>query len=319
VTDAWTSDTEAVVARVAVGHRRTLSRLLTRVEAQDEAVAVVLDRLYCLAGKAHVVGITGVPGAGKSTLVARLALELRKTHTSVAVVAVDPSSTLSGGAILGDRIRMHDLILEPTIYVRSMASRGALGGLARATPDVIDVLDAAGFGVILVETVGVGQDEFEIADLVDTTVVVSAPGLGDDVQAIKAGIMEMADIHVVNKSDKPEAHRTRRDIEATLAIAGSRRRLCVPVLASSAETGQGIDALAVALGEHLRELDASGQRVCRWAIRSRLRVLRAMEELIARRMRRNLSDEAERVIGEVIDRKLSPRAVALRLLGDIDF
>ena len=317
--DAWIADVEKVAARVMAGHRRTLSRLLTRVEAQDDAVAALLDTLFCRTGQAHVIGITGVPGAGKSTLVSQLGLELRKTHESVAVIAVDPSSALSGGAILGDRIRMNELTLDPAIYVRSMASRGALGGLARTTPDVIDVLDAASFSLILVETVGVGQDEFEIADLVDTTVVVSAPGLGDDVQAIKAGILEMADIHVVNKSDKPEALKTRRDIEATLAIAGSQRRPHVPVLMTAAETGQGIDALALALAKHLRELEASGQRARRHAVRSRLRVLRAAEELIARRMRQGLSDESERVIGEVCDRQLSPRAAALRLLDSLDF
>jgi GTPase len=205
-------------AGVLDGDTRAIARLLTRAESGTAEARSTLDAMYAHAGRAHVVGITGVPGSGKSTLVARLAAALRASGRKVAIVAVDPSSPFSGGAILGDRIRMGELAGDPGVYVRSMATRGALGGLARGTLEAVDVLDAAGFDVVMIETVGVGQDEVDVARAAHTTVVVSAPGLGDDIQAIKAGILEIADIHVVSKCDKPDANRTIADLKNMLAL-----------------------------------------------------------------------------------------------------
>jgi LAO/AO transport system kinase len=205
-------------AGVLAGDTRAIARLLTRAESGTAEARVTLDAMYAHAGRAHVVGITGVPGSGKSTLVARLAAAVRTDGRRIAIVAVDPSSPYSGGAILGDRIRMGELAGDPGVYVRSMATRGALGGLARGTLEAVDVLDAAGFDIVMIETVGVGQDEVDVARAAHTTVVVSAPGLGDDIQAIKAGILEIADIHVVSKCDRPDASRTIADLKNMLAL-----------------------------------------------------------------------------------------------------
>ena len=204
--------------RVLAGDTRAIARLLSRAESGVDEARASLDAMFARAGRAHVVGITGVPGSGKSTLVAKLAAEVRKGGRTVGIVAVDPSSPFSGGAILGDRIRMGDLSGDRGVFVRSMATRGALGGLARGTLEAVDVLDAARFDMVMIETVGVGQDEVDVARAAHTTVVVSAPGLGDDIQAIKAGILEIADIHVVSKSDKPDANRTIADLKSMLAL-----------------------------------------------------------------------------------------------------
>jgi LAO/AO transport system kinase len=205
-------------SRVLAGDTRAIARLLSRAESGIAEARPTLDAMFAHAGRAHVVGITGVAGSGKSTLVAKLAAQVRSTGRRVAVVAVDPSSPFSGGAILGDRIRMGDLAGDAGIFVRSMATRGALGGLANGTLEAVDVLDAAGFDMVMIETVGVGQDEVDVARAAHTTVVVSAPGLGDDIQAIKAGILEIADIHVVSKCDRPDASRTIADLKTMLAL-----------------------------------------------------------------------------------------------------
>ena len=190
------------------GDARAIGRLLTRAETGTKESRTALDEIFRHAGRAHVVGITGVPGSGKSTLVAKLAAAIRASGRRIAIVAIDPSSPFSGGSILGDRIRMGDLAGDPGVYVRSMATRGAMGGLASGTLEAVDILDAAGYDVVIIETVGVGQDEVDVARAAHTTVVVSAPGLGDDIQAIKAGILEIADVHVVSKCDKPDANKT---------------------------------------------------------------------------------------------------------------
>lgn len=302
------------------GDVRAMSRILTWIEAEDPRLDGMLDAIYARAGRAHVVGLTGVPGAGKSSLVARLTEQFRRSGRRVGVIAVDPSSSLTGGAILGDRIRMASLTQDRGVYIRSMATRGALGGLARSTADAVDVLDAAGFDVVMVETVGVGQDEFEIAEVAQTTVVVSAPGLGDDIQAIKAGILEMADIHVVNKADRPEARKTIADIEAVLSIAGSRRRpgVRVPVLAASAQTGEGIAELAHAIAAHREELRHGDEEARRHAARCERRVSRAMEELALRQVRAGMKGrEALSLLDGVRARTIGPRAAARNLIGRI--
>src|SRR5512143_3226631 len=207
------------------GDRFALARLLTQVENLTTEGRLALAALFPHSGKAHLIGVTGAPGTGKSTLVNRLALHYRGQHKRVAVVAVDPSSPFTGGAILGDRVRMRDLLGDPGVFIRSMASRGSLGGLAAATTGIVQALDAAGFEVILIETVGAGQAEIDIARLAHTTLVVEAPGLGDDIQAIKAGILEVADILVVNKADRPGVENTVKALKSTLELAHPARRL----------------------------------------------------------------------------------------------
>src|SRR5437867_10171889 len=242
-----------LVPRVLAGEIRAIARLLTRAESRAGEARVALDAIFQHAGRAHIVGITGVPGSGKSTLVAKLAAAIRRSGRKVAIVAIDPSSPFTGGSILGDRIRMCDLAGDAGVYVRSMATRGSLGGLARGTLEAVDVLDAAGYDLVIIETVGVGQDEVEVARAAHTTVVVSAPGLGDDIQAIKAGILEIADVHVVSKCDKPDANKTIADLKTMMAMGLSLARTSswgVPVLATSSFNDQGIVELMDAIDAH---------------------------------------------------------------------
>jgi LAO/AO transport system kinase len=237
--------------RARGGDRRSLARLLTEVENRTLAAETALRILYPLAGSAHLVGVTGAPGAGKSTLVAALVSEARKRDRAVAVIAVDPSSPITGGAILGDRVRMQQHASDTGVFIRSMASRGHVGGLATSTVAAAAVLDAAGFALVLLETVGTGQSEVEVASIADTTLVVQAPEMGDEVQAIKAGLLEVADIVVVNKADRPGADRAASHLRAMLTVgahhdraAGERPRPKRPeVLLASGATGQGVDAI----------------------------------------------------------------------------
>jgi LAO/AO transport system kinase len=241
-----------LVERAAQGEVRAIGRLISRAESGVAEAREALATIYRRAGRAHVVGLTGVPGSGKSTLVAALTGKLRARGEKVGIVAVDPSSPYSGGAILGDRIRMSVLGMDPGVYIRSMATRGAMGGLARATMDAADILDLGGFDTIIIETVGVGQDEVEIAKASHTTIVVSAPGLGDEIQAIKAGMLEIADIHVVSKCDRSDANRTLTDIKQmlTLGAAGAKAEWAAPVVGISSYNGEGFEALIEALDRH---------------------------------------------------------------------
>jgi LAO/AO transport system kinase len=238
------TDTLAAWAEgILEGDRRAITRALTAVE-NNEAVAVpLLQRLFPRTGQAFVVGITGAPGAGKSTLVEKLAHEYRRQGARVGIIAVDPSSPFSGGAILGDRIRMSNLATDEGVYIRSMATRGHLGGLAAATRDAVSVLDAAGFHVALIETVGVGQDEVEVARLADAIVLLLVPGMGDEIQVFKAGVMEIADLFVVNKADRPGAEQLAQQIRALLAGAARREDWLPPVIMTVATTGEGAAAL----------------------------------------------------------------------------
>ena len=305
---------------VLAGDTRAIARLLTRAESGTDEARAALDVAYARAGRAHVVGITGVPGSGKSTLVAKLVADLRRTQRKVAVVAIDPSSPFSGGAILGDRIRMQDLAGDPGVFVRSMATRGALGGLARGTLEAVDVLDAAGFDVVVIETVGVGQDEVDVARAAHTTVVVSAPGLGDDIQAIKAGILEIADVHVVSKCDRPEADRTVADLKTmlTLDLATARRDgWRPPVLAVSALRDEGVGALREAIDRHRAALVAEGVLDGRRREIARRRLMKAAEDVLRERFER---DEARRIpalLGALVERRTSPRTAALALIQSL--
>jgi LAO/AO transport system kinase len=243
----------SLIERIEAGQPAAVGRMISRAESGIPEAREALAQIYRRAGHAHVIGVTGVPGSGKSTLVARLARLIRDGGAKVGIVAIDPSSPFSGGAILGDRIRMADLGLDAGVYIRSMATRGAMGGMARAALDAVDILELAGFDPIIIETVGVGQDEVEIARASHTTVVVSAPGLGDEVQAIKAGMLEIADIHVVSKCDRSDANRTIMDITSMLTMGvrtGEAREWAIPVVGVSAIENQGLDELMTALASH---------------------------------------------------------------------
>ena len=245
------SDPEALISAARSGDPRSLARLVSLVEDESAALPSVMKVIAPLTGHAHIVGLTGSPGVGKSTVTGALVRCYRAEGLRVGVLAVDPSSPFSGGALLGDRIRMQDHATDDQVFIRSMASRGHLGGLSWATPQALRILDAAGFDVILVETVGVGQAEVEIASLADSSLVVVAPGLGDSIQAAKAGILEIADIFIVNKSDRPGAQEVVRDLRTMLAMASyGAGEWKPPIIATTAPSGDGISDLAAAIGKH---------------------------------------------------------------------
>jgi len=309
-----------LVPGVLAGEIRAIARLLTRAEAGADECRPALEAIFRHAGRAHVVGITGVPGSGKSTLVAKLAAAIRRTERRVGIVAIDPSSPFSGGAILGDRIRMGEVAGDPGVYVRSMATRGAQGGLAHGTLEAVDVLDAAGYDIVVIETVGVGQDEIEVVRAAHTTVVVSAPGLGDDIQAIKAGILEIADIHVVGKSDRPDAAKTISDLKSMLALGPSCARSGdwqVPVVPTCALSGEGVTALCDAIDGHRAALLASGAMATRRAEINERRLLRAGEEILRDVFVRDHDGHVSPLLDELNARTLGPHTAAKRLLEAI--
>lgn len=277
----------AWLAQFLAGDRVALARAITAVESDGAAAAPVLRAIYPHLGRARVVGITGAPGAGKSTLVNAYIAELRRRGQTVGVVAVDPSSPLTGGAILGDRIRMTGHSGDPGVFVRSLATRGHLGGLSRMASRVIDVMDAAGRDVVVVETVGAGQSEVEVAEIADTRVLVAAPGLGDEIQALKAGILEIADILVVNKADLPSARSTAAQFEAALALGGATGRP-PPVLLTAALRGEGVSALADAIERHRAQGHRTEERAS-----PRRRVSRLLGALVAEHIRARLQEQED--------------------------
>jgi LAO/AO transport system kinase len=310
----------ALVPGVLAGEIRAIARLLTRAEAGDDECRPALEEIFRRAGRAHVVGITGVPGSGKSTLVAKLTGAIRRTGRRVGIVAIDPSSPFSGGAILGDRVRMGDVAGDPGVYVRSMATRGALGGLARGALDAVDILDAAGYDVVVIETVGVGQDEVEVVRAAHTTVVVSAPGLGDDIQAIKAGLLEIADVHVVSKSDRPDADRTVTDLKSMLAMGPAPARSGgwqVPVLPTCAPSGEGVVALRDAIDRHRMALDACGAMAARRAEINEHRLFLAGEQILRDALSRQRDGRVAQLVAELGERRVGPHTAAQRLFADL--
>ena len=295
----------------AAGERLGLARLLTAIENDAPGLREVLPALFAAGHGAHLVGITGPPGSGKSTLVNALTEEWRRRGRRVGIVAVDPSSPYTGGAIMGDRIRMMGHAADPDVFMRSMASRGELGGIAGATWMAAAALDAAGYDPILIETVGAGQSEVEIARLAETTVVVEVPEMGDEVQAIKAGLLEVADLLVVNKGDRPGAEMAARHLRAMLSTAGGRvTRKPPPIMLTTATTGEGVAALAEAIDAHRFAARSPEQAIAR----ARNQVSRALADLAWRRAARHAAFAA--TIQSVAERQLDPITAAERLLGE---
>lgn len=305
-----------LVPEILAGNVAAIARMITRAEAGYAEAAPALAEIYRHTGKAHIVGITGVPGAGKSTLVSSLIRAFASEGHKVGVVAVDPSSPFSGGAILGDRVRMSEAASSSQAFVRSMATRGHLGGLARSTLQAVDVLDAAGYSPIVIETVGVGQDEVEVVTAAHSIVVLSAPGLGDDIQAIKAGILEIADIHAVSKADKPEASATVSALRGMMTLGSERAgsSWTPPVLAVSAVSGERIGELRDAIARHWAHLRESGELAERRRGICRTRILGAAKHLFQRKFDERTGEIAEH-IQAVVNRDMDPAGAARLLLG----
>jgi len=319
------------------GDRRSLARLISLIETDAAAAAACMVQLHPRSGRAAIVGVTGSSGAGKSTLVNELAKAFRRSERTVGVVAVDPSSPFTGGAILGDRIRMRDLAGDAGVFIRSMATRGSLGGLARATADVVRALDAGGFDVIVIETVGAGQSEVEIARTADTVLVVEAPGLGDEVQAIKAGILEIADVLVVNKADREGADNTARALQAMLDLGRAPRALRhhgqtlrlpeatpaeqsssdwrPPIVKTVAVDGQGIAELVSAIERHRAYLATTGEGLARQRLRAAAALETVLREGLLERLLRQLGPaELDHCIEQVAAREVDPYTAARKLM-----
>lgn len=306
-----------LVARVEAGDTAAVARMISRAESGLEEARPALAAIYRRAGQAHVIGITGVPGSGKSTLVGRLAKRLREDGGKVGIIAIDPSSPYSGGAILGDRIRMSELVSDPGIYIRSMATHGATGGMARAALDAVDILDLAGFRTIIIETVGVGQDEVEIAKASDTTVVVSAPGLGDEIQAIKAGVLEIADIHVVSKCDRSDANRTLVDLRQMLTlgtITSAKAEWAIPVVGLSSVSGEGFDELLKAIARHRAVSHGSEIGRRRRARIAAFRLEKTAETLLLQQFHRAAAGFAPGLAEKLAGRQSDPYSLASELV-----
>ena len=302
-----------IVARLVAGDRRALARVVTLIENGAPEARTILAELHAHGGHAHIVGFTGSPGAGKSTLVMQLARELRRREQRIGILAVDPSSPFTGGAILGDRIRMQELAGDPNVFIRSMASRGSLGGLAASTRDVVRALDAAGFDTIIVETVGAGQAEVEIVRAAQSVVVVTVPGMGDDIQAIKAGILEIADIFVVNKADRPGADQTAAELRMLLHLDEHRKERAwrVPIIRTNAMTGDGVPELADKLAAHLATLRTSGMLASRSGRQARSEMLALLHQALVEKIEATIgADEWDRLVAEVVERNRDPYTTA---------
>ena len=309
--------TDDLIERALAGERVALARAISRIENESADAVPLLDACFARTGGAFRVGITGPPGAGKSTLVTRLAQEYRRRGQSVAIVAVDPTSPFSGGALLGDRVRMAELAGDPGIFIRSMATRGSMGGLAVHTAQVCDVLDAAGFGRILIETVGVGQSELEVAQTADSTAVVLVPESGDTVQAMKAGLMEIGDLFVINKADRDGADRAAFAIRSALELRSARAEWDPPVLLTVASQGTGVGEVVDAFEAHLEFLRAQGalERRRRQRLEQHLREL--IESRLWGRFRGGLPEAAWREGVEALaSRRRTPHQVAEALMRD---
>jgi LAO/AO transport system kinase len=305
-----------LVARLRNGDVRALARAISSVEENAAGAVEVLREAFPHTGKATVIGITGSPGAGKSSLVDRLVAALRAQGRRVGVVAVDPSSAYSGGAILGDRVRMQGHATDDGVFIRSMASRGHLGGLSRAASDAVDLMDAAGYDPVIVETVGVGQDEIEIARAADVVAVVLVPGMGDDIQAIKAGILEIADVFVINKADRPGADKVAADLDAMMALVATTA-VRPPIFRTIATSGQGIAELAGGLTAFVAGA-AGDRRAARRRERAEMRFLGVLVERFLREVRQRLGSEGrfEAIVSDIAERRVDPYTAADRVFQE---
>ncbi len=308
-----------IVERLLNGDRRALARMVTLIENEVPQSRRYLSELHQHAGRAHIVGVTGAPGAGKSTLVTHVVREYRKRSHKVGVVAVDPSSPFTGGALLGDRIRMMELAGDPNVFIRSMASRGNLGGLSAATRDVVRAMDAAGYDPIIIETLGTGQAEVEVMRTAQTVLVVVAPGMGDEIQAIKAGIMEIADIFVVSKADKPNANQTKAELAMLLSLDSSRKAhdqaaWRIPIVMTSAIKDEGITELVDAIQRHRTYLNESGALAERAQRQVRSEVQALILQATVNALKSQVSEEEwQRLVADITVRACDPYSVANEL------
>jgi LAO/AO transport system kinase len=301
---------QTLISGIISGDPRSLARAISSVENHAPGWIELLKELFPHTGKALTIGLTGSPGAGKSTLVDQLAREFRRQKHTIGIIAVDPTSPYTGGAILGDRIRMQDHFSDPGIYIRSMATRGSLGGLARATADVSLVLDASGRDIVMIETVGVGQDEVDIVRVADITVVILVPGMGDDVQTIKAGIMEIADIFVINKSDHEGSERVEKEIRALQSLATRADAWVPPVVKTVATTGAGIEELAEAIGKYQEYLTSKDLLRRRRAEHWEIRLIDMLRDTLLERARGQLpAGDLSRLAAEIAEHKRDPYSV----------
>ena len=307
---------QPLIDRVTAGDPTAVARAISKVEDGANEASELMKQIFSRTGRALIIGITGAPGAGKSSLVDKLAAFYRKRGERVGIIAVDPSSPFTGGAVLGDRIRMQSLSLDKGVFIRSMATRGNMGGLARATVDAVAILDAAGFEKIIVETVGVGQDEIEIAKTADVCVVVLVPGMGDDVQTMKAGIMEIGDVLVINKADREGVLRTEKELQALLTLAPRADEWQPPIVQTVAIESKGIEDLASAIDHsrtHQKKAPASTERrqaIARWRILELLR-----ERLVVQTLAGNsASEKLERLAAEVASKKRDPYSAVEELM-----
>ncbi len=317
-TDGLNPDLQPWIERLRNGDPRALARAISSVENREPGSSDLLKALFPHSGRARILGLTGSPGAGKSTLVDQLARHYRKENRTVGIIAVDPTSPYTGGAILGDRIRMQDHFADPGIYIRSMATRGSLGGLARTTADVATVLDASGRDLVMIETVGVGQDEIDIVRLADITVVILVPGMGDDVQTIKAGIMEIADIFVINKSDREGAERVEREIRAMQSLATRSDHWVPPIVKTVASEGTGVAELATAISQYEVFLRKENLLLKRNIQNWRERLIEMLRDAMLERARTHLGDgEVGRLAAEVAGHKRDPYTLVEEIVGTL--
>ena len=313
--------TDQLLDRFFKGDTRALSRVITHVENRSAGSLALLQQLFPHTGKAHVIGVTGSPGSGKSTLVDRLASAYREKGNVLAIIAVDPSSPFTGGAILGDRIRMHAPASDPGVYIRSMATRGHLGGLASGTADVVTVLDAAGKNPIIVETVGVGQDEVDIVKLADVSIVLLVPGMGDDVQALKAGIMEIGDIFVINKCDRPGVEKMERAVLAMLSLAHRPDGWQPLIVKTVATEGHGINELMEGIQRYHAFFQASADRLEKKRAAARERLIALLEERLVKTAVQQVfpNGELNKVVEQIADRKQDPYSVVDHVIRNLRF
>ena len=310
--------TQQWVERLRAGDARALARAISTVENRAPGWAELLKALFPHTGKARIIGLTGSPGAGKSTLVDQLAKHCRKENHTVGIIAVDPSSPYTGGAILGDRIRMQDHFSDSGIYIRSMATRGSLGGLARTTADVATILDASGRDLVMIETVGVGQDEIDIVRLAEITVVILVPGMGDDVQTIKAGIMEIADIFVINKSDREGAERVEREIRALQSLVMRNDHWTPPIVKTVASEGAGIQDLAAAIAQYEAYLKKENRLAQRNIDNWKERLVEMIRDAMLDKARAQLGDsQMTRYAAEVAEHKRDPYTLVEEIVGGV--